>query len=135
MEAKTSLGTLGKVFEIMKEEGIVDIPETDEAFDVAFSIVLGMSQEKLIELVQIVSKSERNDFTDEEAMNILENFFIGLGKNLQKFVKILTRDFQLQKDLAIEKMTEMIDRFTQETITTTDLESWLKQGGVDVSQS
>lgn len=132
MEAKTNLGTLGKVFEIMKEEGIVDIPETDEAFDVAFSVVLGMSQEKLVELIQVVTKSDRSDYTDEEAMNILENFFTNLGGNLSKFVKILTRDFQLQKNLAIEKMTVMIDRFMKETPTLTDLESLLKTDGADM---
>lgn len=129
MEAKTNLGTLGRVFEIMKEEGIVDIPETDEAFDVAFSVVLGMSKDKLIELLQIVTNSERTDYTDEEAMNILENFFTNLGENLSKFVKILTRDFQLQKNLAIEKMNKMIEKFTSETLTLTDLESLSKMVG------
>lgn len=129
----TNLGTLGKVLDILRSEGIVDIPETDSPFDVAFTIVLELEREKLVELLQAITGDSEIKMSDEEAVRTLENFFTGLGKNLKKFVEILTREFNTQRDLAIQKMNQLIDKATLETITETDLSSLLKMVSQDVS--
>lgn len=131
MKAQTDLGTLGRVLQAMKESGIVDIPETDEPFDVAFAIVLEMPKEELKEILFAITGEEK-DYTDEEAVRTLENFFMSLGKNLSKFIKILRRDFDLQLNMATQKMTELIDQITQGTISETDLDFLSKMGSRDM---
>jgi hypothetical protein len=117
MREKTNLGTLGKVLEIMKEQGIVDIPETIEPLDIAFAITCEMSADKITELLNIVTNSDRTDYSDDEGVEILESFFMNMGNKLPKFVKILTREFVSQKDMAIGQMNKVIDQMITQAIT------------------
>ncbi len=128
MKNTTNLGTLARVLNILKTEGIVDIPETAEAFELAFSIVVELDTEKLTELLLAIDSTlDTGSLSDEGAIKVLQDFFINLGDRLSLFVRTLTREFVEQKNLAIQKMSEMLERQFSETITGTNFDSLLSE--------
>lgn len=121
MENKTNLGTLGKVYEIMKRNGIVDIPDSADAQTVALAIVVELPTEDLTELLETLGSNKL--LSDEEALKLLESFFTNMGENLKRFLQMLGREFQQQRNMAIQKMEAQMDKIISEITTGIDIDS------------
>lgn len=121
MKEKTNLGTLGKVYEIMKRNGIVDIPDSAEANTVALATIIELPNEDLLELISVLGGG--SNLSDEEGLKLLEDFFTGMGEKLSGFLAMLGKEFLSQKNMVTQKMEAQIDKIISEITTGIDLES------------
>ena len=124
MKSATNLGTLGRVLEVLKEEGIVDIPENISPEDIAYQIVFLMNKDGLISILEAITGKElTDDMTDDKAVSVLTNFFTNMGDNLKRFVRTLNSDFEKQKAMVTERTDLMLSKVIEETISSIDLGS------------
>ena len=124
MKSATNLGTLGRVLEVLKEEGIVDIPENISPEDIAYQIVFLMNKDSLISILEAITGKElADDMTDDKAVSVLTNFFTNMGDNLKRFVRTLNSDFEKQKAMVTERTDLMLSKVIEETISSIDLGS------------
>ncbi len=124
MKSATNLGTLGRVLEVLKEEGIVDIPENISPEDIAYQIVFLMNKDSLINILEAITGKElADDMTDDKAVSVLTIFFTNMGDNLKRFVRTLNSDFEKQKAMVTERTDLMLSKVIEETISSIDLGS------------
>jgi len=124
MKSVTNLGKLGRVLEVLKEEGIVDIPENISPEDIAYQIVFLMNKDSLIGILEAITGRElTDDMTDDKAVSVLTSFFTNMGDNLKRFVRTLNSDFEKQKAMVTERTDLMLSKVIEETISSIDLDS------------
>mgnify|MGYP001239287258 FL=1 len=124
MKSVTNLGTLGRVLEVLKEEGIVDIPENISPEDIAYQIVFLMNKDSLIGILEAITGKElTDDMTDDKAVSVLTSFFTNMGDNLKRFVRTLNSDFEKQKAMVTERIDLTLSKVIEETISSIDLGS------------
>lgn len=122
MKSETNLGTLGRILEVLKEEGIVDIPENISPEDIAYQIVFLMNKDSLIGILEAITGGKLSaDMTDDKAVSVLTNFFTNMGDSLKRFVRTLNSDFEKQKALVTERMDTVLTKVIEETISSIDL--------------
>jgi len=116
---KTSLGTLGRVLNFLRNENVTEIPEGVNAEQMAYAVITELSENKLKEFIAILNdEADIDNLTDEEGMKIIEDFFLNMGKSLKLFEHRLTADYRLQKNMAIEKMMQAVQETVSQTIST-----------------
>lgn len=124
MKSVTNLGTLGRVLEVLKEEGIVDIPENISPEDIAYQIVFLMNKDSLIGILEAITGRElTDDMTDDKAVSVLTSFFTNMGDSLKRFVRTLNSDFEKQKAMVTERIDMTLSKVIEETISSIDLGS------------